>query len=431
MAIYKSPRGSWRFDYSINGQRKRRDFKTKATAEAFEREFILRREFAATGPTVIRKSLSEAMKWYHSTISVSKETQSAESEKHYFAVLFECLRSNSVIGLKRTDFQLEFINEVELSHLRAIQTYLSNYPTHGICKAHERQRQRGDPQADQKIVATFTTIAAPKQCEDKDPKTGETLTCRASVLSPSSVNRMFNTWKDFFNQCDQNGWLQKNPALYLKGLPETPKTKVVHSDETVQRLIDEAAKLGSSGEERFKYWNDIGDALWFLAKTGARPCEVKRLSWSDIDFENAEIRFRSIKGKRSVNREKTRTLPMTDEIAGFMRNRYLTARSKLQIWDRDRVFSSAQGGDFNSKAFARSVGTLCERTKIKDFTAYCLRHGFVTRARRAGISIDTAGDIVGHSNRETTRKIYSHMTGDDLRPAMGQIGRALNIVRRN
>ena len=52
-------------------------------------------------------------------------------------------------------------------------------------------------------------------------------------------------------------------------------------------------------------------------------------------------------------------------------------------------------------------GRLLERVSIEGKSFHCLRHAFVTRLKRAGVTIEEIGRIVGHSDTKTTEG-YSH-----------------------
>ena len=52
-------------------------------------------------------------------------------------------------------------------------------------------------------------------------------------------------------------------------------------------------------------------------------------------------------------------------------------------------------------------GRLLERIGIDGKSFHCLRHAFVTRLKKAGVTIEEIGRVVGHSNTKTTEG-YSH-----------------------
>ena len=361
MAVRKLTNGKYQVDWYVGTKRERRNFDSKNSAEAFDRDRRLREVYGVNpNDDADSKSLTEAMTWYHRTVSTTKDPLTCETEKHYFAVLYECLRSNRVILRDPKLKPIESIDQIELAHLTAIQSYLTSTPTHGMCRAREKMRVRGksvavalkgkmSTSAAEEFVRTnvaeavkdFSTIDLPEKCKPTGRK--NLSNCVAQVMAGSTVNRMFNTYKDFFNRCDQNGWLKKNPSNYLKGLKERPKKKKVHDDRTVQSIISEAYRLAEKSEpEQSRNWNDVGDTLWFLAKTGARPIGLKRLRWSHIDFDLKELELRSNKGK---GEEKIHAIPLSEELFDFLVERREVARRQFKAKKDSPVFFAARGGN--------------------------------------------------------------------------------------
>ena len=86
--------------------------------------------------------------------------------------------------------------------------------------------------------------------------------------------------------------------------------------------------------------------------------------------------------------------------------------------DSDYVFINLWGGEIGGALTYRSVYDLVLRTRARvgfDFTPHQLRHTFVTRARRHGISLEVVSKLVTHACVSTTADIYSHLDAADLR----------------
>lgn len=60
------------------------------------------------------------------------------------------------------------------------------------------------------------------------------------------------------------------------------------------------------------------------------------------------------------------------------------------------------------------MGAEVQRNKLtedliaKDLTPYCLRHTFCTDLERAGVPLNVAKDLMGHSDISVTANIYTH-----------------------
>lgn len=59
-----------------------------------------------------------------------------------------------------------------------------------------------------------------------------------------------------------------------------------------------------------------------------------------------------------------------------------------------------------------------------DLVPYCLRHTYCTDLQRAGVPINVAKDLMGHSDISVTANIYTHTTDDVLDDAKAKINDA-------
>lgn len=57
----------------------------------------------------------------------------------------------------------------------------------------------------------------------------------------------------------------------------------------------------------------------------------------------------------------------------------------------------------------------------EDLTLYCLRHTYCTDLEAAGVPINVAKYLMGHSSIEMTARIYTHMRPDTLESATDKI----------
>ena len=97
----------------------------------------------------------------------------------------------------------------------------------------------------------------------------------------------------------------------------------------------------------------------------------------------------------------------------------------------DPVFTMTNGNRLTAdgmqrlwKSFVRALdiemGATVYRNKIieskvaPDLTAYCLRHTFCTDLERAGVPINVAKELMGHSDISVTANICTHKDADTL-----------------
>jgi len=135
-------------------------------------------------------------------------------------------------------------------------------------------------------------------------------------------------------------------------------------------------------------------AVQFLANTGLRRNEFRFLKWSNFNGD-----FLSVNGKGS----KQRIVPLNHickKIIGSNRSGSIPAFVEPFL-------------PYNN------IYNLCERIRLKThippFTPHSFRHYFATRLIKAGVPLIIVSKILGHSDTQTTERIYVHLVSDDLR----------------
>ena len=161
--------------------------------------------------------------------------------------------------------------------------------------------------------------------------------------------------------------------------------------------------------------------LWVLTLlyTGMRPGETAVLTWNDVDFDNNEIHVHAAKesGSDRVKGPKTsagyRDIPMRSEL----RERLLEAQGE----PFSLVFPTKAGSMMNESAMRRRWRSFKEElgeSAGSDITPYCLRHTFCTDLQKAGVPINVAKELMGHSDIQTTANIYTHRDNGVLHAQM-------------
>ena len=82
-----------------------------------------------------------------------------------------------------------------------------------------------------------------------------------------------------------------------------------------------------------------------------------------------------------------------------------TIRGASGIW---RLWNSfAKELDLHMGAIEKD-GKIIQHAIAPDLTTYCLRHTFCTDLQRAGVAINIAKELMGHSSITVTADIYTH-----------------------
>jgi len=151
------------------------------------------------------------------------------------------------------------------------------------------------------------------------------------------------------------------------------------------------------------------DLVIFTLNTGMRRGEIINLRWVDVDLEHRLIRIVNqehftVKGGRG------RTIPMNDTVYTILQNR-------LSIGSY--VFTNQAGGKLYDNYIQHRFKKYIRRLGLNpNLHFHHLRHTFATSLVKQGVPIYEVQHLLGHAN-VTTTQIYSHMSVEDLRSAVG------------
>lgn len=230
-------------------------------------------------------------------------------------------------------------------------------------------------------------------------------------MSSSHAKKVRMVMQEMFKRARQSRLIAYDPAELLE-LPATTAGRRRSITEEERAAILEVAKSHRAG-------------LWVLTLlyTGMRPGETAALTWNDVDFDRNEIHVHAAKesGSGAIKGPKTAAGVRDIPIHSQLRPNLLEAKGS----PFSPVFQNYKGKmpDDDAmyrwwKAFLRAMdihmGATVYRNKIvksmlaDDLTIYCLRHTFCTDLQRAGVPLNVAKELMGHSDIQTTANIYTH-----------------------
>lgn len=169
-------------------------------------------------------------------------------------------------------------------------------------------------------------------------------------------------------------------------------------------------------------------ALLISWYTGIRPGgESARLKWSDVNFEDAELRVTSAhKGGPSL-----RYIPLAALLLEEMKK--WKAGDALSIAENKGKTRWPDGIDIDSVpiVYFHKKAVPCFKTAWKGALSragiqrglrpYDLRHAAATNALRHGADLKSVSKILGHSREDTTLRFYQHVVRDQAREAIAKI----------
>ena len=161
---------------------------------------------------------------------------------------------------------------------------------------------------------------------------------------------------------------------------------------------------------------EIRNAFIFCLYTGMRFCDVKDLTFGNIDFPNRLLTYEQNKTKGHSTHSSV-SLPLTDDLLELVGN--------VPEGNKDTLIFDLPSHTMCLKALRRWV----KRAGIdKHITWHCARHSFGTNmaatAAQKGISIRVVQEMMGHSSLTYTQR-YTRVVDEQKRQAMQELSKLM------
>lgn len=211
--------------------------------------------------------------------------------------------------------------------------------------------------------------------------------------------------------CDDDvGLLRRDPFRKLKTPPCGERQRILTRDEMVRLYRASNPQL-----RRF---------LFVMSRTLARPGEIRRLEWGQIQWDRRLISLTKFKGKkRRRDGTKVRLIPLDRVTWRLLRN--IHARCGRPGPDMP-VWLDRHGNPWSANAVHCAVRDARDRAGLdpdgveERVVCYHLRHTGATNATRAGVADATLAKVMGHARTTTTNR-YQHLAGDDVVNAIDRV----------
>ena len=229
--------------------------------------------------------------------------------------------------------------------------------------------------------------------------------------SADHISKVHYTIKQIFKTAFDNNLLSVDPSAKLsppKGTNGTRRALTENERAHILRLCQ---------THRAGLWIEL------MLFCGLRPAEAGALQWRHIDFKKETLRIeQSLKRSGGVGSTKTsagnRTVPIPkpllndllakrgDPFEYVITNTYgnrVTSTSMQRMWQSFKNDLNIEMGCLvvNGKA-------LPPYKVAPDLVPYCFRHTYCTDLQAAGVPINVAKELMGHSDISVTAKIYTH-----------------------
>lgn len=254
-----------------------------------------------------------------------------------------------------------------------------------------------------------------KRLCDVQPADLQRILNRQSRFSASHASKVRYTLRAIFEQARLEGLILSNPAEHLT-LPKPEHIQTSHRPITPEeeRLILQVAQTHRAG-------------LWvkLMLYCGLRPGEAIVLRARDIDLNKRRLFVRAaleaVTGavKEPKSAAGVRSIPIPTVLIADLQAALPTSPEQL-------LFTQPRTGQMHTRTSMRCMWTSFKRALdiqagaevyrnqiiahaiADDLVPYCLRHTYCTRLQEAGVPINVARELMGHSSIELTSRIYTH-----------------------
>ena len=190
-----------------------------------------------------------------------------------------------------------------------------------------------------------------------------------------------------FSWAEGEGLVAKNPLAKLKR-PKPPARKRAMTDAEFQSLH------GAAGAS-------FGDFLLAMRETGARPKELRNLTWAMVGDATWVLSEHKTAKKTGKPRVIVPTAAVRQLVEGLRGNGH------------SHVFLNTRGEPWTLSALTQQVVRLRRSLGLgDDLCLYLARHGYATRALVNGVDPLTVAELMGHTSLEMINSVYAHLAGE-------------------
>lgn len=216
-------------------------------------------------------------------------------------------------------------------------------------------------------------------------------------MSGAAVRNMQKSLKSLFTYLYEEGLWGENPLDKMKLFKEEKREREMPSDEQIASLLYGDWKLHSKvGTLRMK------TLLAIIADTGLRVTEAASILRRNVRLTAPPMQI-TVKGKG----KKERIVPINPFCAVHILKLMETPSDSPYLFPGKR-------GYWDISSIEENLRRVCEKLNIKPVTPHQIRHWWATRALQAGMKLEVASRILGHSSVGITGDIYRHITSTEM-----------------
>jgi len=224
-------------------------------------------------------------------------------------------------------------------------------------------------------------------------------------LGAATVSLIRATLSVILQSAVDDGIIQTNPVAAARNASRGRKARAA-----ANQAIAKERPFTQAQQDALLEWcrnrdGELGDFLFTLLRTGARPGEARALRWGDIVGDKILIE-KSADDRNEITLTKTggkRAVDMTPALKDVLRLRWLKAGSP----SADH-FVFGNGEPLSVRALSRRFEIAMRETEIEGHVMYDCRHSFASVLLARGANVLYVSKMLGHSDASTTLKFYAH-----------------------
>ena len=221
------------------------------------------------------------------------------------------------------------------------------------------------------------------------------------ALSNNSINTYLLFLKVFFNWLVNEEKIEKSPLTKVKNLKANEINRAFFSEEEVKKVFEHCKT-----NEEFAMFG-----IYFT--TGLRRSELINIKLNQLDGYTIHNVI--------VKRGKTRDIYIPDDVLVYLA-KYLRERNR-KYPNNEYLFVSNWGKKFSGEGIRYKFNSILERAgfpieRINELHVHSTRHTFATNLLSNGENMKTTQESLGHSDIQTTQKIYAHIHKNRVSEAM-------------
>jgi len=240
---------------------------------------------------------------------------------------------------------------------------------------------------------------------------------RKSGRSSQTSNHYLRAIKQFTRWMVRNRRMPDDPLNVLEMI--NVKTDRRH----VRRALSDAEwacviETAKHGPKAFNMTGADRAMLYRVAAyTGLRASELASLTTESFDLESSIPVVRVLAGYSKRRREDV--LPLHSELLSVLPSWLSTKPAKEPVWPGNWAVNKSAGKMLQVDLKAAGIAYRDEEGRVADF--HSLRHTFITRLGRTGVSVQQMKELARHSDVNLTLGVYHHLEIRDAASAIGNL----------